>query len=248
MKLYLLGTGAAVSDPLRTTTMLAVEERGQIVLVDCGGDAFQRMLAAGLDPAQLAAVILTHEHPDHISGYPLLIEKLWLYGWRKPIPVFGPAETLRVAQTTFSAFSTDGWEGLPDLEYHNVAMEPFTIVLENDHLTIRASRVDHPVPTIGLRFENAEGHVISYSCDTAKSAAVVELAQNADLLVHEATGSIPGVHSSIEEAVEVAMEANTQRLLLVHLPPGLDDSDLESVRAAFPNVELGNPDKVYTVG
>ena len=106
MTFYLLGTGAAVSDPHRTTTMLAVEEAGHFVLVDCGGDAFQCVLAAGLDPSKLEAVILTHEHPDHISGYPLLIEKLWLFGRREPIHVYGPAPTLEVARTLFGAFST----------------------------------------------------------------------------------------------------------------------------------------------
>ncbi|MDX1439395.1 MAG: MBL fold metallo-hydrolase, partial [Rubricoccaceae bacterium] len=188
MKLYLLGTGAAVSDPHRTTTMLAVEEAGRFVLVDCGGDVFQRVLAAGLDPENLEAVILTHEHPDHISGYPLLIEKLWLYGRRYPIPIYGPTPTLTVAQTIFGAFSTDNWNGLPDREYHEVPLEPLETFLETFSLRITSSPVDHPVPTIGLRFENRDGDVIAYSCDTAKSAAVVELARNADILVHEASG------------------------------------------------------------
>ncbi|NNF57861.1 MAG: MBL fold metallo-hydrolase, partial [Rhodothermaceae bacterium] len=89
MTLYLLGTGAAVSDPHRTTTMLAVEEAGRLILVDCGGDAVQRLLKLGLDPTTIDAVILTHEHPDHISGFPLLIEKLWLLGRREPIPIYG---------------------------------------------------------------------------------------------------------------------------------------------------------------
>lgn len=239
MTFYLLGTGAAVSDPHRTTTMLAVEEAGRFVLVDCGGDAFQRVLAAGLDPANLDAVILTHEHPDHVSGYPLLIEKLWLFGRREPIPVYGPAPTLHLARTLFGAFTTDRWDGLPDREYNDVVLEPDVEVLRTDDLTITATPVDHPVPTIGLRFESSDGSVLAYSCDTAKSHAVVELARNADVLIHEACGAIPHVHSSPEEAAETAAEAGAGRLILVHLPPAVTDDDLVDARRIFERTELG---------
>ena len=247
MTFYLLGTGAAVSDPHRTTTMLAVEEAGRFVLVDCGGDAFQRVLAAGLDPANLDAVILTHEHPDHVSGYPLLIEKLWLFGRREPIPVYGPAPTLHLARTLFGAFTTDRWDGLPDREYHDVALEPGVEVLRTDDLTITATRVDHPVPTIGLRFESRDGSVLAYSCDTAKSSAVANLARNAEVLIHEACGAIPHVHSSPEEAAETARDANVKQLILVHLPPGLADEDLVEARQSFEKTELGVELGSYTI-
>lgn len=245
MTLYLLGTGAAVSDPHRTTTMLAVEEAGRLVLVDCGGDAVQRLLALGLDPAALDAVILTHEHPDHVSGFPLLVLKLWLLGRRDPIRVYGPAPTLAVARTVFDAFSTEGWEGLPEREWHDVALDVHAPVLSNDALTVTAAPVVHPVPTIGLRFEGASGTVLAYSCDTAKCGHVVELARDADVLVHEATGSEPGVHSSPEEAAETAAEAGAYRLVLVHLPPGISDDDLEDARHRFTQTELGEEGGVY---
>lgn len=247
MTFHLLGTGAAVSDPHRTTTMLAVEEAGRFILVDCGGDAFQRMLATGLDPGKLEAIILTHEHPDHIGGYPLLIEKLWLYGRREPIPVHGPEPTLAIARSLFQAFSTDRWDGLPDRTHHDVAFEPGAEVLKMSDLTITATPVDHPVPTIGLRFENRAGEVMAYSCDTAKSAAVVELARNADVLIHEATGSIPHVHSSAEEAAETAAEAGVGRLILVHMSPGMSDDNLSDARTNFPNTIWGEELGSYEV-
>jgi ribonuclease Z len=247
MTLYLLGTGAAVSDPHRTTTMLAVEEAGRLVLVDCGGDAVQRLLALGLDPAALDAVVLTHEHPDHISGFPLLVLKLWLLGRRDPIPVYGPAPTLAVARTVFAAYATDGWTGLPDRRWHEVVLEVGAPVLQNDALAVTAAPVVHPVPTIGLRFEGTSGTVLAYSCDTAKCEAVVHLGRGADLLVHEATGSEPGVHSSPEEAAETAAEAGADRLLLVHLPPGITDADLEGARHRFTHTELGEDLCVYAL-
>lgn len=247
MTLYLLGTGAAVSDPDRTTTMLAVEEAGRLVLVDCGGDAVQRLLQLGLDPAALHALILTHEHPDHVSGFPLLVERLWLLGRRAPIPIYGPAATLAVVRRVFGAFTTDGWEGLPERHWHDVPLEVGAAVLTDDALTITAAPVVHPVPTIGLRFEGASGTVVGYSCDTSKCASVVHLGRDADVLVHEATGSQPGVHSSPEEAAETAAEASARRLILVHLPPGLTDGDLADARRRFSNTELGEELGTYVL-
>ncbi len=236
MTVHFLGTGSANAGPDRTTTMLAVEHGGHLVLVDCGGDAVQRMQACGLDPVQLDAVILTHEHPDHLAGYPLLVEKLWLMGRADPIPVYGPQATLDKAQALFSVFDTGKWDGLPERAFHPVAMEPDSPVLRLGDLTVTASPVDHPVPTVGLRFE-APGRVVAYSCDTALCDAVVALAQGADLLIHEGTGSLPQVHSSPAEAADVAQRAGAARLVLVHAPVGASDDDLGPARAAFAHTD-----------
>ena len=85
--LHLLGTGAGYSEPHRTTTMLALSDHKQtdkenLLIIDCGGDVIQRVLAAGLNPFALKHLILTHAHPDHLSGFPLFMEKIWLAGRR----------------------------------------------------------------------------------------------------------------------------------------------------------------------
>jgi ribonuclease Z len=244
MTLYLLGTGAAVSDPHRTTTMLAVSDGASTLAVDCGGDLVQRILAAGLDLETLDGLIVTHEHPDHVSGFPLFMEKVWLSGRDRPIPVYGIAPALAQARKVWEAFDTSGWDA-PEILWREVHHAPGAEVLKTDAWQVTASPVDHAVPTIGLRFDHASGSSVAYSCDTAPCEHVVELARNADVLVHEATGHQPGVHSSVEEAAEVAAKAAVHRLLLVHLPPGLTDDDLEPGRKWYTNVALGEELGVY---
>ena len=237
--LHLLGTGAAVSDAHRTTTMLAFADQDSTLLVDCGGDAIQRLLQAGLDPDSIEALIVTHEHADHVSGFPLLMEKLWLLGRRRPLPVVGIAPALDQARRCFAAFDTSGWDGLPEIDWREVPQEEDARAWEDECWRVTAAPVEHAKPNIGLRVESStSGRVVAYSCDTEPSESVVRLAREADILVHEATGARPG-HSSAAQAAGMAAKAEARRLLLVHLPPGLSDADLDAARQRFSRVERG---------
>lgn len=239
-KLHLLGTGAGLSDGNRTTTMLAFTGDGSTVVVDCGGDVVQRLLAAGIDLDSIEALIVTHEHPDHVSGFPLFMEKIWLSGRRRPIPLYGPEPALAQARRCFEAFDTSGWKGMPEIQWNRVALEEETPLLQGDDWRITATPGIHGVPVIGVRVEDVRtGGVVAYSCDTERSDAITVLARGADLLVHEASGAYRG-HTTIEDAAHVARDAGAKRLILVHLPPDVADTELEPARAVFPAVELGS--------
>lgn len=254
MKLFLLGTGASVSDPHRTVTMLAVqaetpEGKPSTILVDCGGDAVQRLLACGVDLDTLDAVIITHEHADHVSGFTLLVQKLWLAKRERPIPVYGIEPALAQARRVWDAFDTKGWKdkGMPELQWHTFPHEPGADVFDDATWRVTSAPADHSKPTAALRFEHVPTtKTLTYSCDTAPHEPIVELARNTDLLVHEANGSMPG-HSSPEEAAQVAAQAGVHRLVLVHLPAGLTDDDLGDARQWFTATELGDDLGVYDV-
>ena len=49
------------------------------ILVDAGlscRETFKRMKAAGEDPCALNAIVISHEHSDHINGLQVLAKKL----------------------------------------------------------------------------------------------------------------------------------------------------------------------------
>ena len=244
--LHLLGTGAALSDPHRTTTMLGFSDGDDTLLVDCGGDVVQRLLGVGRPLDSISGLVLTHEHPDHVGGFPLFMEKLWLGGRRRPFPVYGIAKALDQARRIFEAFDTSGWEGMPEIQWKEIAYEEDVLAFESDVWRVVATPVNHSVPTVGLRVESrSTGRAVAYSCDTEPAEAVVRLARGTDVLVHEATGHGRG-HSSAEEAAQIAAEADVHRLLLVHLPPGLTHDDLAEARHWFTDVELGEEGGAYT--
>ncbi len=238
--LHLLGTGAAATDGRRTTTMLAVEQPDELLLIDCGGDAAQRLRAQGLEDTRVTAIVLTHEHADHVAGFPLLIERLWLAGRRTPVDVYGIEPALAQARRVHDAFDVSGWPDYPELRYHPFAHAEDTPVFESAALRVRATPGEHSVPSVGLRIEDRLGSgVLAYSGDTAYAPAIVRMARGADLLVHEATDN-PPFHSRVEDAARTAREADARALVLVHLPPGLSEEDFgRRAGAVFADVTVG---------
>lgn len=112
-----------------------------------------------------------------------------------------------------------GWQEWPNffpVAFHRVSERNRAPVMENDDFIITAWPVKHFVPTIGLRIVNkVTGNVFAYSCDTEPTPSLIELARDADMLLHEAAGPPPG-HSTARMAGEVATEVNAGSLYLIH--------------------------------
>lgn len=115
------------------------------------------------------------------------------------------------------------------------------VVHEDDRLRVSATLVVHPpiAPAFAFRFDT-EGGSVTISGDTRPSENLVILAENTDLLLHEAIdfdwvhATYPGrnemelasvdhhrkSHTSPTEAGEIATRANARRLALHHVVPG----------------------------
>ncbi len=236
---YLLGTGAATASIDRTTTMLALEAEGELIVFDCGGDVCHQMKKCGLDPLDITLLIISHEHPDHVGGYPLFIEKMWLTGRTKNIPVASHKRGMNQAKKCFDIFDTERWENLPCIDWIELSLEPNSPVLESENWKITSSPGDHGVPTIGIRVENRQsGKILAYSCDTLPSQTIVDMGKGANIFIHEATGEGP-VHSSISQAAEVAKAAEAEQLVLVHLPLEIDEVELSVAKEIHPDILIG---------
>jgi len=252
--LHLLGTGAAISDAHRTTTMLAVSDDTappRTLVVDCGGDALHRLQACGRSIDSVDGLIVTHAHMDHTSGFPLFVEKVWLDGRDRPLPVVGIEPALAQARRLWDAYEPvhQGWEGIPPLTWRTVPHERDAVVWDDGPWTVTGAPVNHGNrPNVGLRVEHAPtGRVLAYSCDTAPSENVVHLARNCDVLVHEANGGPGENHSTAVEAADTAKAADAGQLLLVHLPPGDKDDVLAEARSVFPATALGEETGTYAI-
>jgi len=235
-KLTLLGTGAALSDAKRENMYLVVQGAAGAILVDCAGSPVQRLLTARVKLDSIDHVILTHHHPDHLHGLPIFMMDLWLAGRKKILHLYGLPETIRAARALLDAFDWREWHdhGFFPTEFHTLDIPSKGIgnVLDTPDFKITATRTQHFVPTIALKFfSNATKKSLVYSSDTEVSDNVVEISRDAHTLIHEATSiteKTPG-HSSAREAGEQATRAGVKQLVLVHLPP---NGSVAKLRAA----------------
>jgi ribonuclease Z len=227
--MVILGAGTAVPDADRGHTHLLWHADGQRVLVDAAGDAFQRLLRAGHDPVALTAVILTHDHADHIAGVPGLLVQLGLAGRTASLPIYGPAAALTTVQRMLDALAPG--QPLP-LAWH-VAIPGAAIVLPG-MAPIATARTRHSRVCLALRF-SAAGRSLTYTADTAPCPAIDALAAGTDYLLHEAGSAVPSVsHSTPGEAGAAALRAGARHLVLVHFSPRqiMSAAAIAAIRAA----------------
>jgi len=220
-RVIILGSASAVPDEEHENTHILVEAGERLVLVDCPGNPVVRLKQAGFDMNQLTDIILTHFHPDHVSGFTPLLMSMWLVGRKKEINVYGLEETLDRAEEMMTLYDWLSWPNFFPVNFVRLSNQEHTSVIHHPELTVYSSLVEHLIPTVGLRFDFVkEGKSVTYSCDTEPSQAVCRLAEGTDVLIHESTGSSKG-HTSAQQAGEIARQAGAKSLYLIHYPPQL---------------------------
>lgn len=203
------------------------EER--MVLIDSVSNPILRLEQAGLDFNDLTDLIVTHFHPDHVSGLPLLLMDMWLMGRRRALNIYGLHYTLDRVEDLMGFYGWSDWPNFFPVAFYRLPSSEMTPVLDCSDFRIFASPVRHLIPTMGLRIEfNHTKKVMAYSCDTEPCEEVIRLGAGADVLIHEASGAQRG-HSSAAQAGEIARRAEVGRLYLIHYSTGkYADGDLVS--------------------
>jgi len=218
--LVILGSSNAVPSPGHENTHLLVNTSARKVLIDCGTNPVIRLEQIGLDANVVTDIILTHFHPDHVAGLPLLLMDMWLMGRKLPLNIFGLDYTLERVKAMMDIYGWDEWPNFFTVHFVHLPTTDRTIVLDDELLRIYSSPVTHFLPTICLRIElKTEKKCIAYSCDTEPTRAVLDISMGADVLLHEASGPTTG-HSSAAQAGEMAQKAGVGTLYLIHYPTG----------------------------
>jgi ribonuclease Z len=219
-KLIFLGTANAIPDEQHENTHMALVCRERLVLIDCSGQPTVRLQQAGLDLHALTDLVLTHFHPDHVSGVPSLLMNAWLLGRKAPLNIYGLDYTLERVRRMMDDYDWGSWPRFYPVNFITIPSIELSEVIDCPEARILASPVQHLVPNIGIRIElKPSGKVLAYSCDTQPCDEVVRLASGAEVLIHEATGAGIG-HSSAGQAGQIARRAEVGRLLLIHYQVG----------------------------
>src|SRR5215470_2094748 len=99
MKLITLGTGSGRPTLKRNVSAVAVAWESEWLLFDCGEGTQIQILRAGLKPARLSSIFITHLHGDHFNGLPGLLSSMGLDGRERTLAVIGPPGVLDYLNT-----------------------------------------------------------------------------------------------------------------------------------------------------
>lgn len=242
MRVTMLGTGAALPDPDRAHSGILISlDCGRHYMFDCGNGTTRHMVRANVSPADVSVVFLSHLHHDHICDFPMFVISGWIFNRTGSPVVLGPKGTRAFCDHLFEhgAFAADfKARGKYPLRQRNLdAVRPDVrevspgLAYEDEHVRILCDWVEH-IPRevtecFGVRLE-AEGKSIAFSGDTAPCDAMVKLARDADLLIHECTfpeafiehrrntGVGTFAHTSPTELGQIAAKANVKSLVATH--------------------------------
>lgn len=199
----------------RLRSSILVESAGERALIDCGPDLRQQLLAAKVE--RLDAVIVTHDHGDHVHGIDELRPVSQAIG--RPVPLLGRADTLMSLRERFEyAFARS--------EFYRPIVEAREIQNEWRLGEARVRFVDQPHgsgTSLGMRFEEAV-RSIGYAIDFSDlSDEMAELYQGVDVWIADCLTRQPHpTHAHLDGVLGWARDLGVGQLYLTHMGNGLD--------------------------
>ncbi len=284
LRVVFLGTSAGMPSRERNVAAVAVVLDGTTLLFDCGEGTQQQLLRAPVRMGTIDAIFLTHLHGDHVYGLPGLLATMSMNNRARPLDLVGPPGTreylegalrtsnhnpifdIRVSEPPYRG---DGFQVVAATLEHSVTCFGYCVIEDDkpgtfDPEKARALGIP-PGPEWGelqraadprVTGEPRRGRRVVYCTDTRVCAASVELAKNADVLIHEATygndlaaEAEERFHATAAGAASVARDANVNRLILTHFSTRYRDVAplVEEARGVFANSEAAADFAEFTV-
>ncbi|MDH3678595.1 MAG: MBL fold metallo-hydrolase [Acidimicrobiia bacterium] len=187
-RVHFLGTGDAFGSGGRLQTCILVEDDGWRVLIDCGASCLVGLKRAGIDPASIDAIVISHLHGDHFAGLPFYLLDAQLNSRRATqLVIAGHADLEERLRATMELLFPGSQRALEVVETAFVSLTPG----ESFRLgpaAVEVYDVEHfcGSPPYAVRLTTPSGDVVAYSGDTEWTDTLIDVAADADLFVAEA--------------------------------------------------------------
>ena len=179
------------------------------VLIDCGPDFRQQMLRT--DHTRLDAVVLTHEHMDHVAGLDDL--RPLIFAQNQPMQLWTTDRVEQRLREQFAyAFSARRYPGAPEFELKRI--EPATEFTIGDQVWIPILGQHGTWPVLGYRI----GNMVYLTDVSGMYKQEQDKIRGAEVLVVNALRKTPHIsHFSLDEAVEFARETEVSNVYFTHI-------------------------------
>ncbi|MBN1352123.1 MBL fold metallo-hydrolase [candidate division KSB1 bacterium] len=254
MKLILLGSGAVRPDLDHWGPAQVVQVGGENLLFDCGRGATMRLVQAGIPIQQLKRLFFTHHHFDHNCDFAYLFLSSWVLGRDVPMEIVGPRGTQAFCDALLKSAYRDDIDtrrfhpmySAHGCKYNVRDVLEDELTLEYEGFRIRMVHVlhkSHILDNLAYRIE-ADGKSIVIVGDTTMCQSLMNLAEGADLMVHECTFPTARIRSAKWESFHTAPRdlgkwakaRGVKVLVLKHyaIQPGVEiETMFDEVKAEF---------------
>jgi len=215
-----LGSGWGQCDPAeprnrRLRSSILVESGGERLLVDCGPDLREQLLAAGID--RVDQVIVTHDHADHCHGIDDL--RPIAQARDEPVPLLARADVLERLENRFRYIFID------TRLYRAVA----AAVPIDDDMPFGEARlrfVDQPhggITSLGIRIDEGSSNA-AYAIDFHDMTdEMADMYRGVDLWIADCLRRAPHpTHAHLDAVIGWARDLQVGQLLLTHLDNSMD--------------------------
>lgn len=235
MKVRILGCGTSTGVPRigndwgdcdpeepknrRTRSSILIESEGEQLLIDCGPDLREQLLAANI--VDIDRVIVTHDHADHCHGLDDLRQVAQHQG--RPVPLHARSDTLRRLRNRF-AYAFEG------LKLYPPVVEAVEVVGEMSLGAARLSFADQPhggITSLGIRAEES-GRSVGYAIDFHNvTDEMMTLYDGLDVWICDCLRKDPHpTHAHLDAVLGWARDLKIGQLLLTHLDKSMDYATL----------------------
>jgi ribonuclease BN (tRNA processing enzyme) len=227
VRITILGSASGLPVPHRSSSSLFLEVGGRGYLFDIGEGCSSSLMRIGIDQEIIRAGFISHMHPDHSSGLPLLIQLMHLSGRQAPFEIYLPAEAregMEVCLRTLYLFPerlSFPLKLLPMRANLVFQKEGFSVsAFPNNHLQGYRQVADPGQKLESYSFEiEGEGKIVDYSGDIGSLADLKSFVSSPYLLITEC------MHTDIEELLHFVSQRGINKTLLTHIPIQLEGKE-----------------------
>jgi len=150
IKITFLGTSCMQPTKTRNHSGFLLSYKNENILFDCGEGIQRQMRLAGIKPAKVTKLLISHWHGDHVFGIPGLLSSMGADQYAKKLQIYGPKGTKKYLGHLLKSFAA---KGIIDHEIKEVSSGLF---YENDDFKLEAQPLKHSVKCVGFSFKEKD--------------------------------------------------------------------------------------------
>jgi ribonuclease BN (tRNA processing enzyme) len=248
-KFTILGSSSGKASPNRFCTSILLESSETNILFDVGEGSTFSILRQGVEVNSIKHIFMSHMHADHISGFPLLVQTMYLEGRKDDLEVYLPSEAVAGMNQYMKMLYLFDEKMDFNINYHSIG---FQYLYNGPNLKVKAYPNRHLLGYqklienlfLPMRMESfcfgieSYGKRIIFSGDIGSLDDLNVIVKGVDLLITES------MHIELYKLFGFLKESGAKKVVLTHIPVDLEpktkmileeakDNGVENIEIAY---------------